>query len=114
MVYSNIVNELLSAIDSSNWVSISSIMVVFPPIEKEPNDHKSFLETFYEVVAIIERFDNTSPTIKNAVEAVGSAEKYTIAEAITIGFEYTNNDRFWDGEFWEEVEAYTKKFLQVK
>lgn len=73
-----------------------------------PNGLTSFLETYYEVVAILERErgreDRKMPEfIRDIQHSQGSAGFYETANDLTREFEVLNKGRQWDGEFTDEI-----------
>lgn len=79
-----------------------------------PNGFRSWQETHFEVVqAIAIEWAKDKPT---GLVAQRQAEKghcglYELAEELTDEFELKNKDRFWDGEFFEEIADFTRKKL---
>lgn len=85
---------------------------------KQPEPSLSnILETHYEVVAAIERIreqdEDTWPEgIKFINSAYGTGGFYELAKDITMAFEKKNADRQWDGEFFDEIEAFINEYIQ--
>ena len=80
------------------------------------NGFKTWMETFYEVVATISRetgseVDTKSRVIKERYEAGGSCAMYSLAEELTDEFEKKNEGREWDGEFLDEVDEFLNEKL---
>ncbi len=82
-----------------------------------PNGVINYLETHHEVVAFISHYETkanfeSSPSqkrttaIDKAREAGGTCEVYTLARTWTNEFEVKNKGREWDGEFFDEIEAF--------
>jgi hypothetical protein len=70
----------------------------------------SWIETHHEVVAAItlqlEENPIGSERIRNRYEAQGTGGMYELAEELTDKFETLNQNREWDGEFFDEIEAF--------
>ena len=70
----------------------------------------SWIETHYEVVAAItlqlEENPIGSERIQNRYKAQGTGGMYELAEELTDKFETLNQNREWDGEFFDEIEAF--------
>lgn len=87
-------------------------------LHKEPEPSlDNVLETHYEVVAAIERIrqqdEDTWPDgIKFINSAYGTGGFYELAKDITLAFENKNADREWNGEFFDEIEAFINEYIQ--
>lgn len=74
-----------------------------------PNGFESWYETFFELSQEFHevlRRDNLIGEIKNAYESHGRGAIYELAEQWTDEFEKINEDREWDGEFYDEIEDF--------
>ena len=85
--------------------------------EKEfPNGFLSWMETHHEVVSFLtlnyERDQTHNGKVSRILEEQGTGGLYEFAEDLTDKFENENKDRFWDGDFFEEIESFLMK--QVK
>jgi len=67
-----------------------------------------YLETFYEVVSYLTLLEAKGVDIKNRLEQ-GTGGMYELAEDLTDEFQTINKDREWNGEFFEEIEAFMDK-----
>lgn len=84
-------------------------------LHKQPEPSLSnILETHYEVVAAIERIrqqdEDTWPDFFKFVDGTGGF--WELAKDITLAFEKKNADRQWDGEFFDEIEAFINEYIQ--
>jgi len=84
----------------------------------------SWIETHYEVVAQIESYRNRlaqlpqskysefSPSmIVRVQEEYGTTGFWQLAEEMTDRFEKKNEGRYWDGEFFDEIEEFAWDYL---
>jgi len=74
-----------------------------------PNGFASWHQTHYEVVQWIQhelRKDNPSGVIGDDYERHGTGAMYELACEWTDEFEELNAGREWDGEFFDEIEAF--------
>lgn len=75
-----------------------------------PNGFTSWMETFFEVTSYIEIERSkdviTSKVISEIQETEGTCGMYSLAEKLTDKFEKENKGRFWDGEYWDEIEKF--------
>lgn len=74
------------------------------------NGFESWKETFFEIVSGINRLSHKSELITELTKDMGHTGLYDLAEELTDEFEEINSERFWDGEFIEEIE----KFIEDK
>jgi hypothetical protein len=106
------------AIDFSNL--IDRIWKMKEPEKKEvkktlkrfPNGFRFWMETHHEVVSFItaRATPNATGLLKEVQESHGMCGFYNLAEEWTDEFEKLYKGKYWDGEFFEEVE----KFCQQK
>jgi hypothetical protein len=76
-------------------------------IKKFPNGFKSWMETYHEIVEFIALDDEGETTTIGRVRAdKGLCELYSLAESWADEFEYVNEGREWDGEFFDEIEQF--------
>lgn len=72
------------------------------------------LETHYEVVAAIERIrqqdEDTWPDFFKFVDGTGGF--WELSKDITLAFENKNADREWNGEFFDEIEAFISEYIE--
>jgi len=76
-----------------------------------PNGFTSWQETHFELVTLISAElskNNPQGEIKDRLEANGIGAMYELAEEWTDEFELVNEDREWDGDFYEEIEEFFK------
>lgn len=81
-----------------------------------PNGFTSWQETHFEVVSAISlqaNKDKPCKIIANIIENQGTGGLYELAEELTGKFEKLNQDREWDGEFFDEIENFLKIELNV-
>jgi hypothetical protein len=77
------------------------------------NGFTSWQETHFEVVSVIThiwRLDNLYGLVAERHEAQGTGGLYELAKELTDEFEKMNEERQWDGEFFDEIE----EFLNTK
>lgn len=77
-----------------------------------PNGFTNWHETHFEIVSEILRYRGHH-VIEAICEQVGSAGLYDTALEWTNEFEKKNIKRDWDGEFFDEVEAFVKSKLNI-
>jgi hypothetical protein len=78
-----------------------------------PNGFTSWQETHFEVVQRITQEhlkDEPQGIVKERHEAQGHGGLYELAEELTDEFENLNENRDWNGEFFDEID----EFLQEK
>lgn len=77
-----------------------------------PNGFTSWMETHHEVVSAIaielNKDETTSQIISEWKEAQGTGGMYELAKELTDKFEKANKGREWDGDFFDEIEAFLK------
>jgi hypothetical protein len=81
---------------------------------KFPNGFASWRETFFEVTcAIRDEHKKNFPKgkVKDYHTEGGTCALYNLAEELTDEFEVLNKGREWDGEFFDEIEAFCKTKL---
>ena len=79
-----------------------------------PNGFESWQETHYEVVAAIttelisyDEYSNFNhQLIGTTLQEKGHGGLYELANDLTDEFELKNQDREWDGEFFDEIERF--------
>lgn len=75
-----------------------------------PNGFESWHETHYEIVVAITmelaHDDDRENLIKKTIREKGHGGLYELASDLTDEFETKNKNREWDGEFFEEMEAF--------
>jgi hypothetical protein len=79
-----------------------------------PNGFESWQETHYEVVAAIttelisyDEYSNFNhQLIRTTLQEKGHGGLYELANDLTDEFELKNQDREWDGEFFDEIERF--------
>ena len=96
-------------------ISVSKNFVWTDDYKYFPNGFKSWMETHYEIVSSLTQnliSNNPSPVLLDERERAGSAALVSLAESWTDEFEQINKNRFWDGEFYEEIDqfAYDKLY----
>lgn len=76
------------------------------------NGISSWIETHYEIVSAISRAEDKgiSPVVEEVMKTKGTGGLYELAEDLTDEFEYLHKDTEWDGEFFDEIEA----FIELK
>lgn len=79
-----------------------------------PNGFQSWQETHFEVVGgIIEDLERYPGGVANKiVEEFGIGKLYEFSEEWADEFEKLNKDRFWDGEFVEEITEFVENKLK--
>ena len=78
------------------------------------NGFDSWQETHFEVVSQIShisRLDEPYGLVAQRIEESGTGGLYELAEELTDEFEKLNEDRLWDGEYFEEIEEFLNKKL---
>ena len=88
-------------------------------LEKEiatiKSDIASYMETHFEIASVIgnemrkDKFD--SKVVEDRHEAQGTGGMYELAEELTEEFQKLNEGRLWNGEFFEEIDAFINKKL---
>ena len=77
---------------------------------KMPNGLTSWIETHHEIVSeisiMLAAVENNLPT--RVMETRGTGGVYELGEELTDKFERINEDREWDGEFFDEITAFCK------
>lgn len=84
--------------------------------EKKPID-SDYLETHFEVVRRLtmeEHIVGKSNLVFNTLEEKGIGGLYELAEDLTNEFQLKNQDRVWDGEFFEEIDKFLDEKLSNK
>ncbi|MCA6431217.1 MAG: hypothetical protein IM613_17415 [Cytophagales bacterium] len=79
-----------------------------------PNGFSSWYETFYEIAAAIGIEANgfePSGLVAQTLEVQGTGGLYELAKELTDKFEMSNKGREWDGDFFDEIEAFIEKEL---
>ena len=79
-----------------------------------PNGFDSWQETHYEVVQAItteHSKDNPRGVVKERHDAQGHGGLYELAEELTDEFEKLIEGREWNGEFFDEFDAFLTKKL---
>lgn len=78
-----------------------------------PNDFTSWIETFYEVVSKLNKLEQESNnTFNDLIDSKGGiGGMYEFAEDLTDEFENLNENREWDGEFFDEIESFMNNKL---
>ena len=71
----------------------------------------SYLETYYEVVAAFYSYPQ-SLVIQQIENEQGRTGLYQFARELADEFEKINEGRFWDGEFFDEIDEFLKNKLQ--
>ena len=71
------------------------------------NGFDSWHETHFEVVSVLQEQVMQKGTLANEIcNDHGQCSLYPLAKRITDAFELKNKDRFWDGEFLDEVREF--------
>lgn len=79
-------------------------------MKKFTNDFASWQETHFEVVSYLTHTVDTPESMSNkAQEYGGRGCLYQLAEGLTNKFEGMNKDREWDGEFYDEIDAFLEE-----
>lgn len=74
-----------------------------------PNGFESWHETHYEIVQhLTETIDNSGSLANCRQEQQGHGGLYELAEELTDKFELQHQDRVWDGDFFDTIEAWLK------
>lgn len=77
---------------------------------------EEYLETYYEVVSIIEEKNSnafgSSDALMELYNTHGRGALWELAKSITDDFQSLNKNREWDGEFLEEIQSYTLKRIE--
>lgn len=73
---------------------------------KAPNGDTSYLETFYEIVVGF----YSNPHSEVLIE-IKNNQMWAFAMQLTDEFEEINKDRFWDGEFYDEIDEFLNEKL---
>jgi len=79
-----------------------------------PNGIDCYLETHFEISgAIATEFAKNTPTavVADRHSAQGHGGLYELAEELTDLFEKEHAGVVWDGEYFEEIDAFIKKHL---
>lgn len=79
-----------------------------------PNGFASWQETHYEVVAAILFDDRHNPehsAVSVIMERAGTGGLYELAEKLTDEFEKINEGKEWDGDFFDEIDAFMEEKL---
>ncbi len=74
-----------------------------------PNGFNSYIETHFEIagaIAVDAEKDEPSKLVNLRHEAQGLGGLYELAEELTDEFETIHKGRNWDGEFFDEIEAF--------
>lgn len=108
--------------DSKTWSKLQDISdnlyeISFREHEPKPyNGLKCWSQTHFEVVSILtlleQKPENEQPfELLSVRKNEGTTGVWELAEAITNEFEDQNEGREWDGEFYEEIEAFVRQKL---
>lgn len=81
------------------------------PVKHFPNGFDSWQETHFEVVSEISRVARLGVPYRVIIEERGTGGLCELAEYLTFKFEKLNEGREWDGEFFDELEAFLEKEL---
>lgn len=77
--------------------------------DRFPNGLQKWKETYFEVVAYLSATRNEPNSMASNVGYTGGTTAlYDLAEELTDKFERLHKGREWDGEFWDEIEAWLK------
>ncbi|MGL5749751.1 MAG: hypothetical protein ACRCXT_04440 [Paraclostridium sp.] len=82
-----------------------------------PNGLTSYLETYYEVVSMIEEFngyDYSSERVTMIYESQGRGGLYELAKSLADKFETIHKGRVWDGEFFDTIDKFLEEELYEK
>lgn len=77
-----------------------------------PNGFTNWIETYHEIVKYIalklhyDETDEAGSHILSRYSEGGTGATYEIAEEWTDEFEQNNKGRFWDGEFFDEIDEF--------
>lgn len=83
-------------------------------MKKLPNGFASWQETHYEIVSMLTvACVNENSIITEFNEKHGTGGLYELAEEWTFKFEKQTKGREWDGEFFEEIEAFFDEQLKI-
>jgi hypothetical protein len=81
---------------------------------KFPNGFTSWYETHFEIVATLTAIAYSKNHPKRILDAMlneGRCGLYTLACDLTTQFEAENQDREWDGEWWEVLDDFLAREL---
>ncbi len=77
------------------------------------NGFDSWQESHFEIISeILSNLDQEKSNVSQLYQNGGRGALYTLAENLTNQFEEENQGRAWDGEFFEEIEAFCRKNLE--
>ena len=83
--------------------------------KKFVNGFESWRDTFYEITQVITdellKPKTESKIINERHEREGTPAMWELATELADKFEMLNKGRVWDGEFYDEVEAFAKEEL---
>lgn len=75
-----------------------------------PNGLTSYLETHFEVVSHLKiGVEQEGSALAEYYQKTGTGGLYELAKEYTDEFEQKNKGREWDGEFFDEIEAFVKE-----
>jgi hypothetical protein len=99
----------MSKIEQINLADYVVVGKVSPPTKVFVNGFDSWMETHHEVVSEIARIlniDAGTGLAHERYESQGTGGMYELGEELTDEFEKLHEGREWDGEFFDEIEAF--------
>ena len=107
------IEELEEFVKQTN---LGGSQIILDKITEVKSAVRSWIETHYEIVCMITLALHEQTINQNLVKVLydtqqreGICGMYDLAKEWTDEFEKMNEGRKWDGEFFEEVEAFAKK-----
>jgi len=83
-----------------------------------PNGFASWMETHYEVTSAITKQllkdgSEQSAVVRERYRTQGTGGMYELAEELTDAFEWANQGRVWDGDYFDTIDAFTALSLKT-
>jgi len=79
------------------------------------NGFDSWIETYNEISNIIRNLiEKENPVISQMYEKTGYGLIYELSKDLTDEFELLNKDREWDGDWYDEIEAFIESKYNIK
>ena len=119
--WSNVLGSLIAVLEDGNGEGRKQAIAELQSMAKVADAHveqskklcnglSTYLETHFEVIHYLtETQDNNGSMAQNTMEHSGTGGMYELAESLTDEFEKFNEGTEWDGEFYDEVEAFLEK-----
>lgn len=81
--------------------------------KKFVNGFQSWMETYTEVAMnVCEKLKDSNSSVWRTIYNTGRGGVYTLCEDLTDEFEELNEEREWDGEFFDEIDKFLTKKLE--